>query len=137
MRIYLAAPFEKQSAMRGLAADLRAEGFQVEARWLAEGTESPTAEMMAQHAQHDLDDIKDADVVVVYNPTDYYHYGTGGRHVEFGYALGTGKPIVLFGGRPSNVFHTLPSVYQAPDFWTLQHTLCHLHSDFSSFSAPI
>ncbi len=39
--------------------------------------------------------------------------GSGGRHVEFGYALAKGKPIVLVGPQ-RNVFHFHSNIYLVP-----------------------
>jgi nucleoside 2-deoxyribosyltransferase len=65
---------------------------------------------MAMVAINDLSDIDDADLVVVFSPKNALKVGTGGRHVEFGYAYGIGKPIVLV-GKHGNAFHYLPRIY--------------------------
>ena len=115
MKIYLASPFEKQAGMKTLADSLTHAGYTITSKWL---TEDETAAQHAALAWRDVQDINEADVVVVNNPTDFFHAGTGGRHVEFGYALAMHKPLILL-GRPSNVFHYLPTVIQAPDYHTL------------------
>lgn len=61
----------------------------------------------------DLDDIRVADIFVVYKPRETHGRTTGGHHVEFGYALALGKPIVLI-GEPENVFHVHPAVQVVP-----------------------
>lgn len=52
----------------------------------------------------DLEDILEADAVVVFSPLKAHGNGTGGRHVECGIAIGTHKPILLVGVM-ENVFH--------------------------------
>lgn len=108
MKIYLAAPFEKQLLMKAVAIGLRGKGFTVTSRWLEEDTDTPGS---SDHAVRDIEDIHDADIVAVYNPIDFYRAGTGGRHVEFGYAIALGKAVILV-GRPSNVFHRLDLIAQ-------------------------
>jgi nucleoside 2-deoxyribosyltransferase len=61
----------------------------------------------AVYAEHDLQDITDADIVISFTGEG----GKGGRHIEFGYAFATGKELIIIGPR-ENVFHTLPSVIQ-------------------------
>ena len=45
-------------------------------------------------------------------------YSRGGRHVEFGYALATGKKVRVIGPE-ENVFHGLPGIahYKSFDEW--------------------
>lgn len=116
MTIYLAAPFEHLLTMRTLRESLVADGVAVNSRWLSETPEenmavlssSPTAKELGRvYALRDLEDIDAADVVVVYNPVAFKNAGTGGRHVELGYAIGRHKTVILYNGYPSNVFHYL------------------------------
>ena len=67
----------------------------------------------AKYAQVDVDDLSAADVVVSFTSAD--GGGKGGRHVEFGLALGLGKRLVIVGPR-ENVFHTLPHVEHYPNW---------------------
>lgn len=63
----------------------------------------------AEDAEMDLSDVSSADVFVQFNPKDYERGGTGGRHVELGYAMGKGKPIIVIDAR-TTVFHHLSHV---------------------------
>lgn len=67
-------------------------------------------ELADAYARVDLADVKRADVLVAMNPPGWERAGTGGRHVEFGYALAHGKHMVLVGER-SNIFHHLSDVH--------------------------
>lgn len=113
MRIYLAAPWECGDVMRSLRKTLAEADFRVFSRWLDE-KETDNLNGTGMHAAHDLEDIDGSDVVVVYQPKEFAYSGTGGRHVEFGYALAKGKILVLY-GTPSNVFHRLATVHQVID----------------------
>lgn len=118
MTVYLAAPFEHLETMKALRWCLEQEGFTVNASWLSETkaendavlASKPSVSAGTDYALRDLEDIDAADVIVVYNPVAFYKHGTGGRHVELGYALGKNKLIILYGGKPSNVFHHLVPV---------------------------
>lgn len=104
-RVYIAAPYPLRDFAVVFMHNLEAAGIAVTSRWLK--VDSP--EETAAYAQEDLDDVEAADVLLVINPVGWENLGTGGRHVELGYALRMKKPIVVFGVR-SNVFHQLPLV---------------------------
>jgi nucleoside 2-deoxyribosyltransferase len=108
MRVYIAAPYPERDAARLLMAELERAGFEVTSTWLREEDE-----LADKFARLDLADVDRADVLVAINPPTYLKAGTGGRHVELGYALALHKPIVLVGER-SNIFHFLDNVQVAP-----------------------
>lgn len=123
--LYLSAQFEDAAILRDARAKLAALGYIVTSRWLDAGTAVPATaqageagagDRLAAIAVQDLEDIRAADVVVVYNPPEACAIGRGGRHVETGYALALGKPIVVVGTR-GNVFHWLPDMTLVRD-WT-------------------
>lgn len=126
--IYLSAQFEDAAILRDARAKLASLGYTVTSRWLDAGTAVPATaqageagagERLAAIAVQDLEDIRAADVVVVYNPPEACAIGRGGRHVETGFALALGKPIVVVGAR-GNVFHWLPDIAVVKD-WTDLH----------------
>ena len=104
MRIYIACPYPE----RGLAVEamqlLEARGHDVTSRWLKAPDELTDAS-----AREDLADVASAEVLLALNPSGYENAGTGGRHVELGYALALKKRILLVGQR-SNIFHYLSNV---------------------------
>lgn len=104
--VYLASRSEDRPQMRTLRTALAAHGIVCTSRWLdVEDISTGTPDQ----ALMDLDDIRAADLFVVYKPRETHGRTTGGHHVEFGYALALGKPIVLM-GEPENVFHVHPAV---------------------------
>jgi hypothetical protein len=54
----------------------------------------------------DLQDVLNAHAVVAINPEEYRNSGTGGRHVELGYAIAHSIPVFILGCR-SHVFHDM------------------------------
>jgi hypothetical protein len=124
MKIYLAARYSRNDEMRGVRDVLEAFGHTITSRWIDQHggnlLESFVAEKLnadpgdcAKYAQIDMDDLQAADVVVSF--TSAGGGGKGGRHVEFGVALGLGKRLVVVGPR-ENVFHTLTGVEWYPDW---------------------
>ena len=124
MKIYLAARYSRNDEMRGVRDVLEAFGHEVTSRWIDQhGGNLPESiveeklnaepEACAEYALVDVEDLRAADVVVSFTSAD--GGGKGGRHVEYGLALGLGKRLVIVGPR-ENVFHTLPQVEWYPDW---------------------
>lgn len=122
--VYLAARYSRHPEMRRVRDELAALGYVVTSRWidqhngalpdsLDQTALNTEAERAALFAQADLDDLAHADTVISF--TTPQGGGKGGRHVEFGVALGWGKHVVLVGPR-ENIFHTLPGLEQY-DSW--------------------
>lgn len=125
MRVYLAAAFERQQELRAYREALSARGIEVTSRWLdiegssqVDGTAECEEDARAVHAQEDLDDVAAADALISFTGTS----GRGGRHVEFGFAVATGKRIMLVGQR-ENIFHFLPQVEWFEDWPDLLYYL--------------
>lgn len=126
--VYLAGPYDARPMIASHAAALRVVGLTVRAEWL-DGTHdypdppddpAAAAAVRAAHEQCcallDLADIDHADLLIAFTAASVMSSGTsGGRHVETGYALGHGIPVVVV-GEPENVFHHHPEVHIA-DSW--------------------
>ena len=124
MKIYLAARYSRNDEMRGVRDVLEALGHKVTSRWIDQHggnlPESIVAEKLnaepgecSKYAFIDLQDLKAADTVISF--TSAGGGGKGGRHIEFGVALGLGKDVIIVGPR-ENVFHTLPQIEHYPDW---------------------
>lgn len=107
IRVYIAAPYQTLDTTKALAETLQAAGIEVTSRWLFEDS----AEMTDEWARKDLDDVRRADMLLALNLPGWENSGTGGRHVEFGYALALHKPVLLIGKR-THIFHYLNEVAQ-------------------------
>jgi hypothetical protein len=104
--IYLAARYDQHALMRRYAKRLSAEGNFITSRWINQIDEDGLIEGMsvedinaspstaAKYAIKDFQDISVSDTMIVF--TDWPS-STGGRHVEFGYALGRGIHIIIVG----------------------------------------
>lgn len=101
LNIYLAGRYGRRLEIKGYADQLRAAGHTVTSRWLdsehAAFDAAPTWEQMLDWAENDLSDINDADVFVAFTESPDSPFARGGRHVEFGYALATGKYMIVVG----------------------------------------
>lgn len=109
MKIYLAARYSQHPELKILRSELESIGHTVTSSWLDIGGKSFTLEELenepdrcAVRGQADLDDIKESDCLIFLSSQG----GKGGRHVEYGIALGLEKRIIILGHR-ENVFHTL------------------------------
>lgn len=104
VKIYIAAPYPLRDEAIRVMRMLEVGGLEVTSRWL----KAPD-DLADEHARKDLDDVAAADVLLALNPEGWANQGTGGRHVELGYAIALGKPIVLVGER-TNIFHYLSNI---------------------------
>lgn len=120
MTVYISAPYELRDYAVQLRRDLFERGVEVIARWI--DSEVPdynpqamqaTMDRNARWACVDIEDLEQADVMVLVNPAEWRHKGSGGRHVETGIALGNGVPVVIVGER-TNVFHYLAEATLIP-----------------------
>jgi len=138
LTFYLAARYSRREELCAYKADLEARGHRVPARWLlgehqVHGLEAARAvendgpipaDQAVLFAQDDVEDLLSADVVVSFTTEPWSGTGStrGGRHVEFGIALGIrrsgGEARRLFIVGPlENVFHALPEVDGRFDEW--------------------
>jgi len=136
MNIYLAARYSRREELCRHKVDLEARGHQVPARWLlgahqiddkglalgAEGEAAvermseayaETLALREKFAADDFEDVFYADLMVAFTEQPRASSSRGGRHVEFGLALGMGKPIIIVGPR-ENIFCCLPEITVYP-----------------------
>lgn len=103
-KIYLAACFEQQKEVCDKAVELEKLGFICTSSWRFEDGEiPPTPAHLNKCAMQDLKDLRDANYFVCLTDQSSQR---GGKHVEFGYALALGMPILIV-GRRENIFHSL------------------------------
>jgi len=121
MKTYLAARFPRRAEMEGYVPFFKNLGFDVTARWVFGGEDGLTR---SEIAEIDLEDVADADCLVLFT----HDYGSlqpgGGRFVEFGYALALGKRVIVIGDY-ENVFthHPDVEVYQDLEHFALEQRL--------------
>jgi len=115
MKVYLAADSSQQETMRELRELLRKRNIECTSRWLdvdllANKGQLYSEAELAHWAQTDLEDVESAHVLVAFNPESHQKQGTGGRHVELGYAIAMKIPIIYVGEKRENIFHHHPYV---------------------------
>ncbi len=123
MRVYLAGPYQHKDRIQKCADQLMEAGIVVTSSWLSE-THPPNTQLhevsdetKTEYALRDLKDIDAADWFVLFTvPLTDAPIPRAGRHVEFGYALAQGIPILVVGGVKENIFHYIPSVKHADDW---------------------
>jgi nucleoside 2-deoxyribosyltransferase len=115
MKVYIAGRYSRRDELKSYALILSSLGIVTTSRWLDETnplqTEmgDDTDEFYIAAAKVDLEDIDRADAVVFFSENPLVGIKRGGRHVEFGYAVGKNKQIFVIGPR-ENIFHYLPGV---------------------------
>jgi nucleoside 2-deoxyribosyltransferase len=106
MRIYLAASFDAQEAMKARRDGLHAAGYKVTSRWIDVKMVEPESVYAMDHGFGDLQDIQSSDIVIIDTNVPST---TGGFNVELGFALGQGIPVMHTGPRV-NIFFRHPGV---------------------------
>ena len=90
--VYLASRFDRRQELQGYRKVLSDAGVTVTSRWLDEqNTEGGGDRQM--FAEHDLEDIRRADILLAFTEDPKIGYAKGGRHHEAGYAMALGKEI--------------------------------------------
>ena len=115
MKVYSAGRYSRRDEFREYAKFISENGHEVTSRWLLEN--EPLNSNMGDHsdefyihaAKVDLEDVDRADAVLFFSEDPKIGTPRGGRHVEFGYALGKGKKILVCGPK-ENVFHYIDGV---------------------------
>ncbi|MDQ3539167.1 MAG: hypothetical protein M3440_00625 [Chloroflexota bacterium] len=114
LNIYLAAAFARKAEIAHDASLLRRAGLGIASTWHdAPHDLTPEAELTypqrARLAERDRDDLERAAVLVLYGDAPGAYAGSGGKFVEFGYALALDLHIVIIGHRES-VYGCLPEI---------------------------
>jgi hypothetical protein len=107
LTVYIAGRYSRRPELLAVAQLLRAQGTIVTSRWL-DGRHDKVPPVDC--AKDDLEDIDAAHGLLSFTE-DNVGYMSGGRHVEFGYALARGKWLWIVGPF-ENVFHHLGRVRQ-------------------------
>src|SRR3989304_5353709 len=113
MRIYLAAAFSRRAELSAYAAELRTLGHEVVSRWHeGERHQASEEELLGADqttairlASEDWDDLERAELLIAF--TEGQQHRHGGRHAEFGLALGLGFIRIWLVGPREHVFHAL------------------------------
>lgn len=100
--------------MRGYAEKLQALGYEIHSSWIYEPLDPPVPPLTC--AMRDLDELAVSDLLIAFTEGPIVSdRNTGGRHVEFGYAIATGIDCFVV-GELENVFHHLTEVRHFPTF---------------------
>src|SRR5216683_6722679 len=110
MKVYLAHNFAARKYLQGIIELFTSHGHEVTSRWITDD-----AHLLPEHAEqsavHDLEDIEKCGYFILF--TDQYSEGSGkGKYVELGYAIRTGKRIILVGQYSGCMFYNLPIMHR-------------------------
>jgi nucleoside 2-deoxyribosyltransferase len=122
MKIYLAGQYPRRDEFRMYRDVLNSSGHEVTSNWLNEISPLNTKmgddpdQFYLETAVLDFEDIDRADAILFMAEDPHVGIPRGGRHVEFGYAMGKGKKILVIGPK-ENVFHYIPGVKHYSSLW--------------------
>lgn len=113
-RIYLAAPFGEYLKVQAYADDLRHRGHAITSRWHSDHVSIWLKDPSKQAgylgpATEDLHDLREADTLISFTEPEGTGYTSGGRHVEFGYAMARGHDLFVL-GPVENIFMNFAQV---------------------------
>lgn len=111
MKVYLASSFLNKYNARQAMTLLELKGHTITYDWTVNQTiEDPRSPLWAEHAEKDMQGVKDCEVFILLWPGRY------SSNSEFGMALALGKPTILVGGvdKDINLFYHHRSVRFAP-----------------------
>lgn len=104
MIVYLAAKYELKKLIKKCRTELSSLGIGVNSSWLNEPDGLTAEDNLVPYAYQDLDDIQNADIVIVFTELPKKHNNTKAHVFEVGYAYGIGKPILVV-GEPDTIFY--------------------------------
>jgi hypothetical protein len=124
MKIYLAADYARKNEMQGCRDIIEGLGHKVTSTWIDTPNEVESAGIGGKSIN--LDNMQECGA---YGLTDYSEIlqcdtliqfttgekSRGGRHVEYGIAIGAGKNIIIIGPR-EHVFHCGSSIRHYPSW---------------------
>lgn len=111
IKFYIASKFALKEETKKRAEWLESIGWECTARWIDGGEDGLTH---SDIAVVDLEDIDKADAIILFtHPRGQVN--TNGRMVEFGYAMGKDKALIVIGPE-ENVFLAHPNVMMFDDW---------------------
>lgn len=125
MKVYFVGSYGRRETLLSWARELEGHGIEVTSRWLRGEDDAledggMTEEQSRRIAGEDLDDLARATHVVVYVEAPCLANMRGGRHVEYGIAIGFAQRILLVGdtrAEPNVFYHLdLPEIERWPDW---------------------
>lgn len=119
VKFYLAARYGRKDEIVGYAELLLIRGYGITSTWIRQVEDEMLYEegpdVAGRFAEKDYSEIDEADVLVYFSEEENNPWGRGGRHVEFGYAIGRGK-LVYVVGPLENLFHYHPGILAFANF---------------------
>lgn len=119
MKVYLAAQYEYRKTLRPLAEAMQLLGHTVTSNWIwSEATraqEEGDPALARDVACKNVQDLQEADTLLVFTDRVGDRAVGGGRFFELGLAWAYGHEIIVI-GEPEMVFHHLPDITFYPTY---------------------
>lgn len=108
MKFYIASSFSNKQAVRQVSEELKSKGFVHTYDW-TKNERASSFEQLSKVGNFEKDAVMEADFMIILLPAGK------GSHIEFGIALGQGKPIYLYSSDEEvNNFDTTSTFYHLP-----------------------
>lgn len=108
MKFYIASSFSNKQAVRKVSEKLKSKGFVHTYDW-TKNERASSFEQLSKLGNLEKDAVMEADFMIALLPAGK------GSHIEFGIALGQGKPIYLYSSDEAvNNFDTTSTFYHLP-----------------------
>ena len=132
MKIYLSARYSRRKELCRYREDLQRLGHEVTSRWLNGNHQiddaglsiEAKAEERQRFASEDFADTIAADMTITFTEPPRTTNSRGGRHVEFGIAMGRMQRVWVV-GPAENVFHCHEDIRRFDDWQTALASLTH------------
>lgn len=110
---YICARFGRQAEARLFSKKLEMLGHTITSTWVdqveLEMYRDSDPRVWERAAVKDVHEVMESDALIYLSEVEENEWGRGGRHVEFGVALGLEIPIFVIGPK-ENLFHFCPRV---------------------------
>lgn len=114
MKIYLAATYSRLEEMQEYGRQLEGLGHEITSQWI-KGHQVDDEMFYVDYCYEDINDLANAQTLILFSDNFQPSTSRGGRHVEFGLALAYDQRIILVGQR-ENIFQYHDTVEQY-DTW--------------------
>lgn len=122
MKIYLASRYSRKEELKKVAEELEGLGNEIISSWLDCNRRYEDEEDKETYVPRMVNEVKACDCLIMFNDPEGQKGRNGGKHVEFGIAMGLDKRLIVTGHR-ENLFYYHPKIQFYVDTETMMNDL--------------